>query len=266
MMPSCEAVRSWLPAYLDGERGPLPAEAIEQHVARCAVCAAELSRQRRFSSAVQRAYRPEPVPPSLARAVRRPSGGRVIRFAAAAVVMLASGLAVAQLLASSKADARSLPEAAVMVHEAVRSNAMPLDVVASDQHELALRLGERLPFRFHLPAQTDPGLTLKGGRVMQVGNSLSALVVYERGDQQVSLAVAPRGTALGEPGQHTELFRKMRFHSAQVRGYSVISWDDGELSYALVAPSLELSRASCAVCHAAGAGLSGVDDFHPSSF
>ena len=261
MIPTCDTIRTWLPAYLDGERCPLPADAMERHLSGCEACAAEAASRRAFSNAVHGAYRPHPVPLSLARRVTTARRTRVLQIAAAAMVVLGAGLALARLLAPSSADARSLPQAAVTAHEAVRSQAMGLDIEATSSAELVKKLGERLPFRFHLPPITDPSLKLKGGRVMQVGSSLAGLVVYARGDELVSLTIAPRGTALRLGGDRTETFRKMTFHSSKVGGYSVISWDDGELSYALVAPSPEASRAACAVCHTPGSGLSPVDRF-----
>jgi anti-sigma factor RsiW len=260
MKASCETVRHFLSAHLDEEQCPLPPEAFVRHLASCRECAAEADSRRRFLRAVRGAFRQVEVPAALACRLRlRAAPRRLMALVAGLGVLLGGSLAL-QFALPGRAWGSSLPDEAVGVHEAVLSEAMPLDFHESDPLALTAHLGARLPFAFHLPAVGATNPELQGGRLTHLGGSLAALVVYGSGDEQVSVLVAPRGFSHGRSGQ-TELFRGVTFHLSQVRRYSVISWDDGELSYALVAPRVEVGRASCVVCHGAGSGLLDVGAF-----
>jgi len=266
--PPCESIRHWLSAYLDGEQGPIPGDAFQRHLESCASCRAEAERLRAFTVAVGSAYRPAEVPPGLEAAIgrrrarARMPARRMVLAAAVALAVLPGPLAV-MLLRPSPAQAAPLPEAAVLAHEGVMEGSLSLDVGLREPRLLTEWFGRRLPFSFALPRLDNPELELRGGRVIQVGGALAALVVYFRDGEQVSLAVARRETtAARSPAAQSEMFRSIRFHLEDLRGYHVISWEDGALSYSLVARHPADGRASCGICHAPGSGLQDVKGFH----
>jgi anti-sigma factor RsiW len=260
--PPCASIRHWLSAYLDGEQSPIPRDAFQRHLESCPACRAEADRLAAFTAAVKAAHRPEAVPPSLEASVARAPPRRPLRRAVlAAAVALATlpGPLAVWLLRPSEASAASMPEAAVLAHEGVRDGSLALDVGLRDPRLLTEWFGRRLPFTFALPRLDNPELELRGGRVIQVGPELAALVVYVRGGEQVSLAVAPRAsTAAPPPDGPSEVFRNIRFHLMDLRGLHVISWEDGSLRYSLVARHPADGRASCGICHAPGSGLQDV--------
>ncbi|PTL80971.1 anti-sigma factor [Vitiosangium sp. GDMCC 1.1324] len=266
MSPSCESVRTFLSAYLDGEATPLPRGDVERHLESCPACAREAEDLRNLRSVVRSAYVPAAVPAGLRRSVeslradRRPRrrlvalGGALAALAAALVVFLVPG---------STAKASSLAEAAVLTHEGLEQGLLPLDVAERDPTRLSSLLSERLPFQVVLPKLDDSTLKLDGARMVTLDGAYAAVVSYRREGEPVSLAIAPRPYAGRPSGEsRTEVFRSVRFESREMHGYHVISWSEGELSYALVSRRPADGRASCAVCHGQSSGLQRVDEFH----
>jgi len=268
MTVSCDSVRSWLSAWIDGERTPLLPEEFERHLAECADCAKAERRLRGFLRTVSSAYVPAPVPASLQASIRRAAWRR--SFSQRAAPLLAVGAAAAAIalviivtLRPAPVQAASLAEAAAWAHEGLASGNLPLDVEASNAADLSRWFTERVGFRVVLPKLEDSTLVFNGGRLVQLEEGTAAVVSFQRNGERVSLGIAPRHVA-GIPANapRTELFRNMQFATSTLRGLNVISWSEGELSYALVSHLPSTGRASCAVCHGANSGLKSVEDFH----
>ncbi|KFE70697.1 putative transmembrane anti-sigma factor [Hyalangium minutum] len=269
MTVSCESVRSWLPAWIDGERTPLSPEDFERHLAECADCVRAARDQRGFLRTVSSAYVPAPVPPSLQASIhrkvswRRVFSQRVAPLVAAGAMAAAIALVVITALRPTPVQAASLAEASAWAHEGLASGALPLDVAASNAAELSQWLTERVGFTVVLPKLEDSTLVFNGARVVQLEEGSAAVVSFQRSGECVSLGIAPRHAA-GSPANapRTELFRNMKFTTSTLRGLHVITWSEGALSYALVSSVPSTGRASCAVCHGANSGLKSVEDFH----
>ncbi len=139
MTVSCESVRSWLAAWIDGERTPLSPEDFERHLAECADCARAAREQRGFLRTVSTAYVPAPVPPSLQASIRRKAAWRrafsqrVAPLVTAAAVAAAIALVVFTALRPAPVQAASLAEASAWAHEGLASGALPLDVEAAQR-------------------------------------------------------------------------------------------------------------------------------------
>ncbi len=225
MTPTCEAVRTYLAAHVDGEATPLGTEAIAAHLEGCEACAAAAAELRAYREAMARAYRPVAAPASLARFLRRRARGRDH-------------------------------------HDAVASDRAPLDVATSDPAILVAWFAGRVPFPIRLPVLDSPDLRLVGGRLMEVAGELAGYVAYRKGDSVVSLGVAPAQAGAPPRGAESEVFGTLRFHLSRMRGHNVIAWTDRGLAYALVSDLPAQGRSSCSVCHAPGSGLRGVEGFH----
>jgi anti-sigma factor RsiW len=268
MTVSCENVRSWLAAWIDGERTPLSSEDFERHLAECPDCAKETRKLRGFLRTVSSAYVPAAVPNSLETSVRGLARRRsVLRRVAPVIAALGAAAAVALVvftaLRPAPVQAASLAEAAAWAHEGLSAGILPLDVADGNAADLSRWLTERVGFRVVLPKLEDSTLVFKGGRLVPLEGAYAAVVSFQRNGELVSLGIAPRHAA-GSPADapRTELFRNMKFNTRTIRGLSVISWSEGELSYALVSRVPATGRASCAVCHGANSGLKSVEEFH----
>jgi anti-sigma factor RsiW len=268
MTVSCDNVRSWLSAWIDGERTPLSSEDFERHLAECPDCEKAARSLRGFLRTVSSAYVPAPVPSSLESTVRgmvrrRSTLRRFAPVVAAMAAAAAVALVVFTLLRPAPVQAASLAEAAAWAHEGLASGVLPLDVEGHNAAELSEWLTERVGFKVVLPKLEDSTLVFKGGRLVQLEGATAAVLSFQRNGEPVSLGIAPRhaaGSLADAP--RTELFRNMKFTTRTLRGLSVINWSEGELSYALVSRVPATGRASCAVCHGANSGLKSVEEFH----
>ncbi len=268
MTMSCDNVRSWLAAWIDGERTPLSSEDFERHLAECPDCAKVARNLRGFLRTVSSAYVPAAVPSSLEASIRSMARRRsaLRRFAPVLAAMGAAAavaLVVFTLLRPAPVQAASLAEAAASAHEGLASGILPLDVEGGNAADLSRWLTERVGFRVVLPKLEDSTLVFNGARLVPLEGAYAAVVSFQRNGELVSLGIAPRHAA-GSPADapRTELFRNMKFTTRTIRGLSVISWSEGDLSYALVSRVTATGRASCAVCHGANSGLKSVEEFH----
>jgi anti-sigma factor RsiW len=265
MTPTCDAVRSYLAAHVDGEATPLGTEAMAAHLQGCEDCAAAAAELRAYREAMARAYRQAAAPRSLARALRREArrdstAARWMAASAAAVLLVAG--AGGMLLASQRRVLPTLAQVAVVHHDAFASARAPLDVTIADPARLVAWFAGRVPFPIRLPVLDSPDLHLLGGRLMEVAGGLAGYVAYRKGDSIVSLGVAPAETGAPPRDSESEVFGSLRFHLSRMRGHNVIAWTDRGLAYALVSDLPAQGRASCTVCHAPGSGLRGVEGFH----
>jgi anti-sigma factor RsiW len=266
MTASCDAVRAHLAAHVDGEATPLGAEAIAGHLAACEGCAAAEASLRAYREAMARAYRPVRAPASLARALRRRArGGRAVRgwvVGAAAAALLALVGGVALRIGADRGRFQTLAEVAVVHHDAFAAALAPLDVATSEPARLVSWFAGRVPFPIQLPYLDSPDLRLVGGRLMEVAGELAGYVAYRKGNEVVSLGVAPARAGAPPRGAAREAFRSLQFHLSRMRGHNVISWTDRGLAYVLVSDLPAQGRTSCSVCHAPGSGLRDVEGFH----
>jgi anti-sigma factor RsiW len=263
----CETVLSYLAAHLDGESTPLGAKSIEQHLAGCKRCRHAAADFLAYRRAVADAYRPEPAPEELRQAidgaVRKRLRWRARGFMAAAILLVFCSGAALGLFAWRDIDSRrsGLGQVAARHHDAFVRGATPLDISTSDAARLVAWFKGRVPFALDVPDAAGAGVQLVGARLVPVGDGFGAFLVYRQGEAQVSLAVAAARDAGSPQGAESERFRSLRFHFSRLRGHNVISWNDRQLSYALVSDLPAQGRASCAVCHAPGSGLRSVEGF-----
>ncbi len=266
MTPTCDGIRSYLAAHVDGEATPLGAEATAAHLAGCEGCAAIAAELRAYREAMARSYRPGSAPPSLTEGLRRRiRGGRRARWwmaGAAAATLLLAALGATVLGAGSGERLRTLADVTVVHHDAFAAARTPLDVVTSDPARLVAWFTGRVPFPIQFPVLDGPDLRLVGGRLVDVAGELAAYVAYRKGDAVVSLGVAPARTGAPPPGAESEHFRSHRFYLSRNRGHNVITWTDRGLAYTLVSDLPAQGRSSCVVCHGPGSGLRDVEGFH----
>lgn len=269
MTVSCDNVRSWLSAWIDGERTPLSSKEFERHLAECADCAKAARSQRGFLRTVASAYVPAEVPASLEASVRNMARRRspLRRVSSTLLAATAAAAAVAlvafTLLRPTPVHAASLAEASAWAHEGLVSGILPLDVKGDNAVELSRWLTDRVGFRVVLPKLEDSKLVFTGGRLVPLRGAYAAVVSFERNGEPVSLGIAARHVANSpEEAPRTELFRNIQFATHTLRGLNVITWNEGPLSYALVSRVPATGRASCDVCHGANSGLKSVEEFH----
>jgi hypothetical protein len=92
--PLCERARAWASLHLDGDLSDLELVLLEDHLTRCAGCAAFVEGMRELTGVVRAASLERPSRPLVLPVRRRPVVTAVRVLAAAAVVALAAGLGI----------------------------------------------------------------------------------------------------------------------------------------------------------------------------
>ncbi len=263
---SCETSTT-LSAFATGALEETAAERVAEHLERCVSCTRAVDELSGGWQELRAAYQPLTASDRLRSRVRwatrvlerapLPRAAWLAGAALAACLVLVVGVGLSQ----RRVEATTLEQVAVRAHEAYLSGAAPLDLRTGDPTALAAEFSRRLEFPLRLPHMAGVGLSLLGARLIQAGGQLAAMLVYQQGEDVLSLTVAPRGAVALADGD-VERFRGVDFHFSELGGRHVVQWTEGGSSYALVSSVPGHTRTSCAICHSPGSGLSNVDEFH----
>lgn len=237
---TCQELRTYLGAHLDGELDLSLSLAADEHLAFCVGCQWAYARERELRTLVRTRFPREEAPAALRERIRgalgRTEGSAWIRaqrrwvywaVPAAALVLVALGFGFWQ---------RSAPP---VVRELVAKHAMysrldaPAEIVSASQEAVAGWFRGKVRFDVAVPDFTPSGIRLVGGRLADLSDRQVAYLLYEKGRNLISLFAFPsRGLALprGEGASGGD----ERFHVARVNGAEVVVWTQGPVAYALV--------------------------------
>jgi anti-sigma factor (TIGR02949 family) len=257
---NCNAAKSHLYAYVDGELAPDRRQALERHLAGCEGCRRLAELEVAFQEAYVRRLRPDPAPETLRARVRevlaalpprlparRRRWRRRVGLGAAALALLAAGAGLGLGIQSYLASRRvlvQLAEAAVEQHQRLVREELPADVRGVSPQQAADWFRQRLPFNVQLPDLQTERLTFVGGRISHLRGVEAAALEYRVEGRYVSLFIIPED-AYARLG----VSDKPRFKTISHRGYDVTIWRSHGAGYALVS---EIGGRSCQVCHAEG--------------
>jgi anti-sigma factor RsiW len=239
----CHHAQPLLSAYGDGELELGQALLLEDHLAQCGACTAELDRQRALSLDLRRRMPYHAASPALAARLR----SALATETGAMPVAAASATATRPIPKPTKPLRRSMtpwarwamPMAAALVlavglngallqrqrgerlaDEVVASHVRSLmadhlnDVVSSDHHTVKPWFAGRLDFSPPVRDFAEAGYALAGGRLDYVGGRAVAALDYRHGLHIINLFVWPSRDAAADTGS-----------SAEVRaGYNVEHW------------------------------------------
>jgi mycothiol system anti-sigma-R factor len=226
---TCDASRSVLHAYLDGELDAPRAAEFEQHLEGCPACTRDLEAQESLRSSIQRAQLYEPAPLDLENKIRKQLAAnaepRPVRrfpalqwFAAAAALILAIGITW-KVLPKYGSDSELSASAGEIVDSHIRS-LQPghlTDVTSTDQHTVKPWFDGRIAFAPPVKDFAEEGFPLVGGRLDVLEGQTVAALVYGRRKHFISVYVWP-----DRPGASDQ-------YSGTKSGYNWISWRQGEL-------------------------------------
>ena len=254
---NCDAVKSQLFVYADGEASPAVARAIDAHIAGCAACRGLLELEGAFRELYVERLRPDQAPPALRRRVERlfrdrlkvADAGRLHRgrrrLVVAAVMALTLGIALGmafQSLVTRRDTVETLVDAALDQHQKLVRGVLPADISGVTPKGAEAWFQRRLSFNVSLPDLRNEGLTFLGGRISHLGSVEVAALGYRVEDQHVSLFILPETTYRRLGFRAEPKFKVLKRH-----GYDVIVWQSHGMGYALVS---EIGGRSCLVCHA----------------
>jgi anti-sigma factor RsiW len=204
----CEAARPLLESYLDGELERTAVDEIENHLAGCAACRAELAALEELRGAL-RALPRERAPADLrarlsaigelpVEAPRATNAGTWWKLAAAVLLGVAIG---AGAMRWNPADRGPSAGGALLARDLLASHlralaaSSPVDVISEDRHTVkpwfAGKIGESPPVVD--PKSTD--FPLLGGRIDYVGDRRTAVIVYGHRKHVIDVYVAPGADA-----------------------------------------------------------------------
>lgn len=224
---TCDEAQILFHALIDGELDAGHAREVENHIAGCPRCAAELAAWREMSKAVAGADLRYTAPPALRRRieaalpqVQAPSRRAVLRgFAMGSAVSAIAATGLVAIVLRSDDEARITSEI-VSAHLRSLQAGHLTDVISTDQHTVKPWFNGRLDVAPPVVDLTAQGFALVGGRLDYVDARAIGAIVYRRRLHVINLFVAQ--SASTEP-------RAARTETVQ--GFNIRSWSEGGLNF-----------------------------------
>jgi anti-sigma factor RsiW len=224
---TCDEARILLHALIDGELDAGHARAVEDHIAGCAACAAELAAYRTMSKAIAGADLRYTAPPALRRRIeaslpqsQAPSRRAVLRgFAMGSAVSAIAATGLVAIVLRSDDEARIESEI-VSAHLRSLQAGHLTDVISTDQHTVKPWFNGKLDVAPPVVDLTAQGFTLIGGRLDYVDARAIGAIVYRRRAHVINLFVAQAASA--EP--HTARIET-------IQGFNIRRWSERGLNY-----------------------------------
>jgi hypothetical protein len=168
------------------------------------------------------------------------------------VLVIALGLGFVPSM-MQQARAMAYVDTAVTTHRSYLSGNLPLEIRTASPEKVTEWFAGKLPFHFQLPASPmQPNGTtpyqLSGARLVNFDGSYAALVTYRMRDEKISLLVASNKAAVSAGGEEVS-FSGLIFHHSRRAGFTVTTWSNHGLTYALVSSVHVPAQQSCLVCH-----------------
>jgi anti-sigma factor RsiW len=239
----CNDVCELLPACADNELGAADSLRLEQHLAKCAACAAELSRLRALSAAVRQGATYHHASPALrarlAAALPAPAAMPTDQakrprwldwfawrpafnasMAAVTVASLAFGLTLF-MQQESPQDAVARELVSSHVRALIADHA--IDVVSTDRHTVKPWFNGRLDYAPPVHDLAAEGFPLAGGRLDYIHGQRVAVLVYRRNQHPIDVFVLP-GAGKGKPVADID-------GALARQGYQIERWQAGGMDY-----------------------------------
>jgi anti-sigma factor (TIGR02949 family) len=238
---SCSEIERWLHMAVDGELSHEDRPEVDEHLAGCPRCQAELGLIEKTRAGLAQAANEDQAPAALvgkiqgqARSARRRSRVSVLAAAIPAAIAIAAlgvgGLALYRTSAApalTAAAARSTLEP--FVAQAVKTHRLevPVDVASADPRRVARFLRQRIGHNLEVPRLDHLGLNLAGGRVVSVTERAGAQLVYQG-------ALGRRLSVVALPDPDRVLGSAKVLFDGRVSEVPVRVYRRGEVAYGLV--------------------------------
>jgi len=228
---TCDEAEILLHALLDGELDAGHAREVEDHIAGCPNCAAQLAAYREMHKAVAGADLRYAAPPGLRRRIetslpqpqaqtRAPSRRSVLRgFAMGSAMSAIAATGLVAIVLRNDDEQRILSEV-VSAHLRSLQAGHLTDVISTDQHTVKPWFNGKLDVAPPVIDLTAQGFTLIGGRLDYIDARLVGAVVYRRRQHIINLFVAQTA----DTERHTAKMETMQ-------GFNIWRWSDRGLNY-----------------------------------
>jgi anti-sigma factor RsiW len=225
---TCDEAEILLHALIDGELDAGHARAVEDHIAGCPRCAAQLRAYREMSKAVAGADLRYKAPPELRRRIeaslpepkQAPSRRAVLRgFAMGSAVSAIAATGLVAIILRSDDEARIETEV-VSAHLRSLQAGHLTDVLSTDQHTVKPWFNGKLDVAPPVIDLTAQGFTLIGGRLDYVDTRPIGAIVYRRRAHVINLFVAQTASA-----------ERRAAKIETIQGFNIRRWSEHGLNY-----------------------------------
>ncbi len=224
---TCDEAEILLHALIDGELDAGHARAVEDHIAGCPRCAAQLHAYRELSKAVAGADLRYAAPPELRRRIeaslpqaRVPNRRAVLKgFAMGSAVSAIAATGLVAIILRSDDEARIESEV-VSAHLRSLQAGHLTDVLSTDQHTVKPWFNGKLDVAPPVIDLTAQGFTLIGGRLDYVDTRPIGAIVYRRRAHVINLFVAQTASA-----------ERRAAKIENIQGFNIRRWSERGLNY-----------------------------------
>jgi anti-sigma factor RsiW len=224
---TCDEAEILLHALIDRELDAGHVREIEDHIANCPRCAAQLAAYRQMSKAVADADLRFTAPPALRRRIeaalpqpQAPSRRAILRgFAMGSAVSAIAATGLVAIVLRNDDDSRIKSEI-VSAHLRSLQAGHLTDVLSTDQHTVKPWFNGKLDVAPPVLDLTAQGFTLIGGRLDYVDARPVGAIVYRRRLHVINLFVAQTANTEARAAR-TETFQ----------GFNIRSWNEGGLNF-----------------------------------
>ena len=225
---TCDEAEILLHALIDGELDAGHARAVEDHIAGCPRCAAQLRAYREMSKAVAGTDLRYKAPLELRRRIeaslpepkQAPSRRAVLRgFAMGSAVSAIAATGLVAIILRSDDEARIESEV-VSAHLRSLQAGHLTDVLSTDQHTVKPWFNGKLDVAPPVIDLTAQGFTLIGGRLDYVDTRPIGAIVYRRRAHVINLFVAQTASTERQPAK-----------LETIQGFNIRRWSDRGLNY-----------------------------------
>lgn len=224
----CDAAA--LTQYLDGELPPNQVDRVQQHIAECSRCAAEVSALVSMKRSLRAANGHFAPSAEFRRKIqqqvsRKPNGRWNIRLAwAFAAISAALLLCLLWLQRPHRTDPFS--EVADL-HVGALASANPVDVVSTDRHTVKPWFQGRIPFSFNIPELQGTEFTLLGGRMVYLNQHPGAQLIFTVGQHKISALIFQESSVLAKQMSGDESVER---HD----GFNAAAWNEQNLRFMVI--------------------------------
>ena len=230
---TCEQWRDQFDAYADNAPGDFAG--LEEHLRTCHACASEVLGRIQLKRATRAAAASRFTPSADFRLrIQNSIAGKPKPTRFSAWLPALTGALAALLLVAVSAglwtrhESRRQTIAQLLdMHVATVASANPVDVVSTDRHTVKPWFQGKLPFTFNLPELANSPYKLLGGKLVYFHDQPAAQLLFELRKHEISVFIAQQPARLVYTGES----------ETHANGFSVESWTQDGLSYAIVSDS-----------------------------
>jgi anti-sigma factor RsiW len=231
---TCDEAEILLHALIDGELDAGHAREVEDHIANCPNCTAQLAAYREMSKAIAGADLRYTAPPELRRRIeaslpqteaslqqtRAPNRRSVLKgFAMGSAVSAIAATGLFAIVLRGDDEQRIMSEV-VSAHLRSLQAGHLTDVVSTDQHTVKPWFNGKLDVSPPVIDLTAQGFTLIGGRLDYVDARAIGAIVYRRRSHVINLFIAQT------PGTERHAAK-----TETIQGFNIRRWSDRGLNY-----------------------------------